>query len=136
MYQRDVVVVPEQIDHGLGGVEEPACRFDLDIGAAELAVMAAFDIAAELGRHGHLAVANPQYRNAGVEDRLRGARRALFVHGFWTTRENNGLRLHLRKRRFRLLERHDLGMDALLPYPARNQLRHLATVVDDQNIVI
>src|SRR3954452_15595430 len=139
-HPRDAVAIahPDRMTfaHGPGRVEQPACGLDLDIGAAELAVMATFDIAHKLGRHGHLAVANPEHRNAGIEDRLRGARRALFVHGFWTAREDNRLRLHLRKRRFRLLERDDLGIHALLAYPARNQLRHLATEVDDQNLVM
>ena len=44
--------------------------FDLDIGAAELAVMAALDLAAELGGHGHLAVADAEHRHAGIEDQL------------------------------------------------------------------
>ena len=38
--------------------------------------------------------------------------------------------------RFGLLERHDLGIDALLAHPARDQLRHLAAEIDDQNLVM
>ena len=37
---------------------------------------------------------------------------------------------------FRLLERHDLGIDALLAHAARDQLRHLAAEIDDQNLVM
>ncbi len=122
--------------HAPGGIKQRACRLDLDIGAAEFSGMAALDIAAELGRHGHLAVADAEHGNAGIEDQLRRARRALFVHRFRPAGEDHRLRLHLNKRRFRLLERHDFGIDALLPHPARDQLRHLAAEIDDQNLVM
>ena len=52
-----------------------ALGLDLDLGAAELAVVAALDLAAELLRHGLLAVADAEHRHAGVEDRLRRAGR-------------------------------------------------------------
>ena len=47
----------------------------LDLGAAELAVMAGLDLAAELMRHGLLAVADAEHRQAGLVDRHRGKRR-------------------------------------------------------------
>ena len=61
--------------HAPGGIEQLARGLDLDIGAAEFAVMAALDLAAELGGHGHLAVADAEHGNAGIEDELaaRGA---------------------------------------------------------------
>ena len=49
------------------------CLRHLDLGAAELAVMAALDLAAELLRHRLLAVADAEHRHAGV-DRSRAAR--------------------------------------------------------------
>jgi hypothetical protein len=64
------------------------------------------------------------------------ARRALFVHRFWPAGEDHRLRLHLRECRFRFLERHDLGIDALLAHPARDQLRDLAAEIDNQNLVM
>ena len=60
--------------------EQLARGFDLDIGAAEFAMMAALDLAAELGGHGHLAVADAEHGNAGIENGLRRARRARLVH--------------------------------------------------------
>ena len=122
--------------HSPGGIEQRACSLDLDIGAAEFPGMAALDNAAELRCHGHLAIADAEHGNAGIEDRLRRARRARLVHRFRAAGEDHRLRLHLRERRFRLLERHDFGIDALLAHPARNQLRHLAAEVDDQNLVM
>ena len=111
-------------------------RLHLDIGAAELAVVAALDLAAELGGHGHLAVADAEHGHAGIEDRLRRARRAFLVHRFRAAGEDHRFRLHLVEGGFGLLERHDLGIDALLAHPARDQLRHLAAEIDDQNLVM
>ena len=119
-----------------GGIEQPALALDLDIGAAEFAVMAALDGAAELGGHGHLAIADAEHGHAGIEDRLRRARRAFLVNGFGPAGEDHRLRLHLPEGGFGLLERHDLGIDALLAHPARDQLRHLAAEIDDQNLVM
>ena len=119
-----------------GGIEQAACGLDLDIGAAEFAVVPALDGAAELGGHGHLAVADAEHGHAGIEDQLRRARRAFLVDGFGPAGEDHRLRLHLPERGFRLLERHDLGIDALLAHPARDQLRHLAAEIDDQNLVM
>ena len=119
-----------------GGVEQLARRFHLDIGAAEFAVMAALDLAAELGGHGHLAVADAEHGNAGIEDRLRRARRTFFMHRFRPAGEDHGFRLHLAEGCFRLLERHDFGIDALLADAAGDQLRHLAAEIDNQNLVM
>ena len=44
--------------------------------------------------------------------------------------------LHSRERRFGLLERHDLAIDALLAHAPRDQLRHLRAEIDDQNFVV
>ena len=49
----------------------------LDLGAAEFAMMAGFDLAAELVRHGLLAVADAEHRHAGLIDRHRRQRRIL-----------------------------------------------------------
>ena len=110
--------------------------FHLDIGAAEFAVMAALDLTAELGGHGHLAIADAEHGNAGIEDRLRRAGRACLVHRFRAAGEDHRFRLHLLEGGFRLLERHDLGIDALLAHPARDQLRHLTAEIDNQNLVM
>ena len=119
-----------------GGIEQPTRGFHLDIGTAELAVVPALDLTAELGGHGHLAVADAEHGNAGIEDRLRRARRAFLVHGLRPAGEDHGLGLHLLEGYFGLLERHDFGIDALLAHPARNQLRHLTAEIDNQNLVM
>jgi len=93
-------------------------------------------LAAELGRHGHLAVADAEYGHAGIEDQLRRAGRTFLVHRFRAAGEDHRLRLHLFESGFRLLERHDFGIDALLAHPTRDQLRDLAAEIDDQNLVM
>ena len=122
--------------HRPGVVEQLARGFHLDVGAAEFAGMPALDLAAELGGHGHLAVADAEHGNAGIEDGLRRAGRACLMHRFRTAGEDHRFRLHLLEGGFRLLERHDLGIDALLAHPARDQLRHLTAEIDDQNLVM
>ncbi len=117
-------------------VEQRAVVGDLDGGAAELAVMPALDGAAELLGHGLLAVADAEHRHAGIEDRHRRGRRIVVEHGSRPAGEDHGFRLHLLEGRFGLLERHDLGIDALLAHPARDQLRHLAAEIDNQNLVM
>ena len=117
-------------------VEQAALGFHLHIGAAELAMMPALDRAAELRRHGHLAVADAEHRHARVEDLLRRARGARLVHGFRPAREDDAVRLHRVEGFFGFLERHDLGIDPLLADAPRDQLGDLGAEIDDQNLVV
>ena len=109
---------------------------DLDLGAAELAVMPALDLAAELLRHRLLAVADAEHRHAGLVDRLRRQRRVLGVHRGRSAGQDHRLRLHLLEGLLRLLERHDLGIDLLLPHPPRDELGDLGAEIDDQDFVV
>ncbi len=117
-----------------GGVEQRAVALHLDIGAAEFAMVPALDMAAELMRHRHLAVADAEHGNAGIEDGLRRARRARFMHGLRPAGEDHRFRLHVAEGRFRLLERHDFRIDAHLAHPARDELGDLAAEIDNQNL--
>ena len=119
-----------------GGIEQPALGPNLEIGAAEFAVVATLDLAAELRGHGHLAVADAEHGNAGIEDQLRRARRAFLMHRIRAAGEDHRLRLHRPEGGLRLLERHDLGIDPLLAHPPRDQLGDLAAEIDDQNLVM
>ncbi|MGY3459606.1 hypothetical protein ACVWW5_005056 [Bradyrhizobium sp. LM3.4] len=98
--------------------------------------MAALDGAAELGCHGHLAVADAEHGHAGIEDCLGRAGRAGLMHRLRPAGENHRLRLHLLENLFGLVERDDLAIDAVLAHATRNQLRHLAAEVDDENLVV
>jgi hypothetical protein len=117
-------------------VEQRAVIGDLDGGAAEFAMMAGLDGAAELLRHGLFAVADAQHRHASGEDRQRRRRRIVVEHRGRAAGQDHGLRLHFGEGSLRLVERHDFGIDALLADTPRNQLRHLRAEIDDQNLVM
>ena len=134
---RDAVAVAHP--HGIAlahvphAVEQRALFLDQDVGAAELRRVPALDLAAELHGRRLLAVADRENGQAGIEDRLRCARRAVRRHGGWSSRENDGLGLEPRQRLLGTVERHDLGVDALLAHAPRDELGHLAAEVDDED---
>ncbi len=108
----------------------------LDLGAAEFAVMAALDLAAELLGHRLLAVADAEYRHAGLVDRLRRQRRAFFVYRSGAAGEDHGLGLVAFQGGFGAVEGNDLAVDARLAHAPGDQLRDLGAEIDDQNLVV
>ncbi len=116
--------------------EQRAVFGDLDFGAAELAMVAALDLAAELLRHGLLAVTNAEHRHAGLEDRVRRSGSVLVEHRGGPAGQDHALRPHLEEGLFRLLERHDLAIDLLLAHPPGDELGDLRAEIDDQNFVV
>ena len=106
------------------------------LGAAEFAMMPALDLAAELMRHGLLAVADAEHRHARLEDRHRRERRARLEHRGRPAGQNDSLRLHRGEGFLRFLIRHDLGIDLFLAHPPRDELSHLRAEIDDQNLVV
>ena len=98
--------------------------------------MAGLDLAAELMRHGLLAVADAEHRQAGLVDRHRGERRVLVEHRGRSAGEDDRLRLHLAQRGFSLLERRDLAIDPLLAHPPGDELGDLRAEIDDENLVV
>ena len=70
----------------------------LDLGAAEFAMVAALDLAAELRRHGLFAVADAEHRHAGLIDRRRRERRVLVERRSRPAGEDDAFRLHLGER--------------------------------------
>gem|GEM_PF-3412553 len=114
-------------------LEQRARRLHLEIGTAELRRMAALDDAAELGAERLLAIADAEDRDSGVEDRLWRPRAAFRRHRGRTAGEDHALRLHLLEGRSGVLERVDLAIDPGFADAARNQLRHLAAEIDDQD---
>src|SRR5262249_15124705 len=120
---------------GPDAVEERAVVLDVEKGAAELTMVPGLDLAAKLRTHGLLAIADAEHRNVGLEDDLRGAWAAYVDGGMWTAGEDDCLRTYALERGLRRLERNDLGMDPRLANTARNQLRHLAAEIDDEDSV-
>ena len=67
---------------------------DLQLGAAELAGVPRFHLAAERRHHGLLAVADAEHRHARVEHGLRRLRRAGLVHGGRAAGQDDGAGAH------------------------------------------
>ena len=109
---------------------------DLDLGAAEFAMVAALDLAAELLRHRLLAVADAEHRHAGVIDRLGRQRRVLVEHRGRPARQDHRLRLHGAEGGLGLLVGHDLAIDLFLAHPPRDQLGDLRAEIDDEDFVV
>ena len=134
---RDAVAVAHP--HGVAlallphAVEQRGLAGHLQLGAAELAVVAAFDAAAHLRHHGLLAVADAEHRQAGLEHPVGRARRAELGDAGRAARQDHGLGLEPLQRLLGLVERHDLGVDALLAHAPRDQLRDLAAEIDDED---
>ena len=132
------VAHPDRIFFALAphAFEDRAVGGDLDLGAAEFAVMAAFDLAAELRRHRLLAVADAEHRHAGLVDRLGRQRRVFVEHRGRPAGQDHRLRLHLAEGGLRLLIRHDLAIDLLLAHPPRDELGDLRAEIDDEDFVV
>ncbi len=117
-------------------VEQCAAVGHLDLGAAELAGVAALHFAAELFRHRLLAVADAEHRHAGVKQRRRRHRGVTVEHRGGAAGQDHAAGLHLGKGLARLLERRDLAVDALLAHPPGDQLRDLGTEIDDEDLLV
>src|SRR5690606_88924 len=129
------VAHPDLMARALGpdAIEQGAFILDLQEGASEFAMMAAFHLAAELRAHGLLAIADAKDRNVGLEDRLRGTRTADVDGGSRAAGEDHRLRGKAAESLLGRLERNDLGIDAGLAHATRYELRHLAAEVDDKD---
>ena len=114
-------------------VEEDALAGNLDIGAAELAIVRRRDAAAELVRHGLLAVADGEDGHAGVEEMLRRAGAVLPHYRGGAAGEDDPLGLEPLERLVGAVERRDLAIDARFAHPPGDQLGHLAAEIDDED---
>ena len=106
----------------------------LDQRAAELAVVAALHLAAELLGHRHLAVADAEHRHAGLEDLLRRARAVALRHRARPAGEDHALRLQRARTPPTALWNGTISrIDARLAHAPRDELRHLAAEIDDED---
>ncbi len=106
---------------------------DLEERAAEFAMMSSFHLAAELGAHGLLAVADAKHGNARLEDRIGRAWAADIDSRVGAAGKDHGFRLDAPKAFLGGLERDNLGKHAGFADAAGNQLRDLAAEIDDEN---
>ena len=106
------------------------------LGAAELAVVARLDRAAELLGHGLLAVADAQDGHLGGEDGGVGRGRGALDHRGRAAREHDGLGVELLQRGLvDRLEGVDFAVDPGFAQAAGDQLGDLGTKIDDQQTV-
>ena len=99
-------------------------------------MMSALDPAAKLLRHGLLAVADAEHRDAGLVNGHRGERCVLVEHRSRAAGENDRLRLQCAQRFFGLLKRRDLAINLLFTHASRDQLGDLRAEIDDENLVV
>jgi hypothetical protein len=116
-------------------LEQRRVAGDLKLGAAELAGVAAFHLAAKGGHHGLLAIANTEDGHAGVNHCGRKLRRAGLVHRRRTAGEDDGLGQNRLESSLHLIEGHDLRINASLPHPPCDQLGVLRAEIDDEHFV-
>ena len=118
------------LEHAL---EQRAALSHVDERAAELAVMADLDPAAELRADGLLAVADAEDRHAQLEHRSGRAWRLGLGGRGRPAREDDRLRRERPDRGVIRGARHDLGIDAGLAHPPGDQLGVLGAEVEDQD---
>src|SRR5215471_6994617 len=99
-------------------------------------MVSALDLAAELLRHGLLAVADAEDRHARLIDGGGSERRVPVEYRGGPAGEDHALRPHRPERLVRLLERHDFAIDFFFAHPPRDELGHLRPEIDDENLVV
>src|SRR5262249_30043074 len=113
-----------------------ASLLDREEGAAKLAVARRIDLAAQLMREQLFAIADAEDRELGLVRRLRREGRAFLHHARGAAGEDDALgRECFGPSLIAMVERPDLGIDAGLADAPRDQLRHLAPEVDDEDLV-
>src|SRR5262249_4847113 len=95
------------------------------LGAAELTMVPALDLAAELLRHRLLAVADAENRHARLVDGGRSERRVVIEHRGWAAGEDHAFRPHRFEGLVRLRTRHDFAIDLFFAHSSRDELGHL-----------
>ena len=116
-------------------VGEAAVFGDLDGGAAELLVIRALDLAAELGAEGLLAVADAEDRHPEIEHPLRAARCLRLIHRGGPAGENHRAWREGVDASWVHVEGEDLAVNAGLAHPPGDQLGHLGPEVQNQDSV-
>ena len=116
--------------------EQRAIVGDVEEGAAEFAMIRGRDAAAQLRAHRLLAIADAEHRHAELEHRIGRARAGILGHRGRAAGEDH----RFRREGGDLLGIHqvegmDLAIDAAFAHAARDELRHLAAEIEDENAV-
>ena len=115
--------------------EEHAGLVDGELRAPVLPHLGAFDLAAEVEREQLHAVTDAEHRDAELEQLAVELRRVGRVHRRGTAGEDQALRLAPRDLGRADVVREQLGEDPELAHAAGDQLRVLAAVVEDDDLV-
>ena len=118
---------------GPDAVEQRAIIDDLDGSAAEFAVAGRPYLATRLFAQHLFAIADAEDRHVGGEDVVGNARRAGFGDRRRATRQDHRLRAEAIKGFATFGEGDDFGIDPGLADAARDQLRHLAAEIEDED---
>lgn len=100
---------------------------------AELLVIGGFHPAAQLARHGLHAVADAEYRHAGLEDGLGDPRAVVHRHGLRPAGEDKTGRTEIADRRLRGVPGVDLAVYPRLAHTAGDQLSVLGAEIENED---
>ena len=129
-------VQPRRLAGGvINAIQQAAGVVDIDRGGAEFAVVAGFDQAAELHRHGLHAVADAEHRHLQREHFLGRARRTGFGGRFRTTGQDDALRRERGDVGRVVVPGPDLAVHAGLADAAGDQLGVLRAEIEDEDLV-
>ena len=123
-----VYVVLDVLEQGSFGIQT-------DLGVAELALVGAFHLAAQLLGHGLHAVADTKHRQAHFEHALGGAGGVQLSDGFRATGQDDAVGVVFADLFFGDVEGADFREYADLAHAAGNQLGVLGAEVENQNLV-
>ena len=116
-------------------VEQQAVVENVDKRAAELLVLAQRDAAAQFVAHRLHAVTNAEHRNTEAEDDVGGARGGALSDRGRPARQDDRARSEIADRPLGDSKRVDLAIDTALAHAARDQLRHLAAEIENQDAI-
>ena len=123
----------QTVSAGLESGEEQAALLHLDLRPAVLPALGALDLAVEQVRHELHAVADAEHRNAELEERALGVRRAGVVDALRPAREDDADRRAAADLLGRHRERMHFAVDPVLAQAARDQLGELTPEIEDED---
>ena len=120
----------------LDAVEQPRMAAGAHLGIAELALAGAFDLAAQLLRHGLHAVADAEHRHAKLENDLRRRPFLGFIDRVRAAGENDSLRVEAADEIGGDVKRMEFAIHLLLADAAGDQLGNLGAEIEDEDFLV
>jgi hypothetical protein len=120
----------------LDAVEQFRMAAGAHLGIAELALVRALDLAAELCRHGLHAVADAEHRHAELEHGLRRTPFLGLVHRIRAAGKDDAGRAEFAHEVVADVEGVQFAIHLLLAHAARYELGDLGTEIEDENLLV